>query len=151
VVVLTPGAGDEVQSVKAGLMEMADVFVLNKADRDGASAARIDLERSVHHLPPDAWKPPIVETVASADQGTEAVWDAICRHRRHLVESGALAERQQRLIRLALRGIVDAELLQRVDGLLGGDQVAASFSQLQSGETNFADAARELLASLLRA
>ena len=84
VVVMTPGAGDEVQAVKAGLMEMADVFVLNKADRDGTQAARLDLERAVQHLPPGAWRPPIVETVASEDRGIAAVWDAIESHRTQL-------------------------------------------------------------------
>jgi LAO/AO transport system kinase len=150
VVVMNPGAGDEVQAVKAGLMEMADVFALNKADRDGAAAARLDLERAVNHLPKDAWHPPIVETVASDDRGTDALWDAIASHRRYLAESGRLVERQQRLLRLALQGIIDAELAQRAGALLAGDDFARALPQLQSGELDLESASRDLLARLLR-
>jgi len=149
VVVMTPGTGDEVQSVKAGLMEVADVFVLNKADRDGAGSARLDIERAVHHLPAGAWKPPVVETVASADRGTDAVWEAIAKHRQHLVDAGELVRRQQRLLRLALRGLIDAELQQRTDALLGSDDFPSMLTRLQSGDSGLGDASRDLLARLL--
>jgi LAO/AO transport system kinase len=151
VVVMTPGTGDEVQSVKAGLMEMADVFVLNKADRDGASAARLDIERAVHHLPAGAWRPPVVETVASEDRGTDAVWDAIASHRRHLVESGEMPRRQQRLLRLALHGLIDVELVQRTNALLASDDFSTVVARLQSGDADLGSATRDLLARLLRA
>jgi LAO/AO transport system kinase len=150
VVVMNPGAGDEVQAVKAGLMEMADVFVLNKADRDGTSAARLDLERAVNHLPNDAWHPPIVETVASEDRGTDAVWDAIALHRQHLVDCGEMALRQQRLLKLALHGLIDADLARRTDALLASGEFAGALPQLLSGELDLASASRDLLAQLLR-
>jgi LAO/AO transport system kinase len=150
VVVMTPGTGDEVQSVKAGLMEMADVFVLNKADRDGASQARLDIERAVHHLPANAWRPPVVETVASEDRGTDAVWDAIAQHRQHLLDSGEMAGRQQRLLRLALHGLIDAELQQRTNALLASDDFASALNRLQSGDADLGSATRDLLARLLR-
>lgn len=149
VVVMNPGTGDEVQAVKAGLMEMADVFVLNKADREGTPAARLDLERAVNHLPKDAWHPPIVETVASEDKGTDAVWDAIARHRRHLQDSGQMASRQQRLVRLALRGLVDAELSRRIDATFASDDLGRALPRLLSGELDLDSAARELLERLL--
>ena len=149
VVVMNPGAGDEVQAVKAGLMEMADVFVLNKADRDGAAAARLDLARAVNHLPKDAWHPPIVETVASEDRGTDEVWSAIAAHRAHLVEAGQLAQRQQRLLKLALHGLVDAELARRSTAALASEDFARALPQLQAGELDIDAAARELLARLL--
>jgi len=150
VVVMTPGTGDEVQSVKAGLMEMADVFVLNKADRDGASCARLDIERAVHHLPASAWKPPVVETVASEDRGTDGVWDAIARHRKHLIDSGEMVRRQQRLLRLALHGLIDADLQQRTNSLLASDEFSSVLSHLQSGDCDLGGATRDLLARLLR-
>jgi len=149
VVVMTPGTGDEVQSVKAGLMEMADVFVLNKADRDGASAARLDIERAVHHLPAGAWRPPVVETVASEDRGTDALWGAIARHRQHLVESGEMVQRQQRLLRLALHGLIDAELMQRTNALLASVEFSSVLARLQSGDSDLGGATRDLLARLL--
>ncbi len=149
VVVMNPGAGDEVQAVKAGLMEMADVFVLNKADRDGAAAARLDLARAVNHLPKDAWHPPIVETVASEDRGTDDVWSAIAAHRAHLVEAGQLAQRQQRLLKLALHGLIDAELARRSTAALASEDFARALPQLQAGELDIDAAARDLLARLL--
>jgi len=146
VVVLNPGAGDEIQAVKAGLMEMADVFVLNKADHDGATAARLDIERAVQFLPQGAWKPPIVETVASEDRGTDEVWAAIRLHRQHLVDEGTMQRRQQRLLLLALRGLLDAELQRRVSGVLSGTDVGALLSQVQAGSLELGSAARDLLA-----
>ena len=146
VVVLNPGAGDEIQAVKAGLMEMADVFVLNKADHDGAAAARLDIERAVQFLPHDAWHPPIVETVASEDRGTQEVWEAIRSHRRHLADTGTLLERQQRLLRLALRGLLDAELQRRLSVALSADDVPAMVSRIQEGHLPIGHAAGELLA-----
>lgn len=150
VVVMNPGAGDEVQAVKAGLMEMADVFVLNKADRDGAAAARLDLARAVNHLPKDAWHPPIVETVASEDRGTDDVWSAIAAHRAHLVEAGQLAQRQQRLLKLALHGLIDAELARRSTAALASEDFARALPRLQAGDLDIETAARDLLARLLR-
>jgi LAO/AO transport system kinase len=150
VVVMTPGTGDEVQSVNAVLMEMADVFVLNKADRDGASQARLDIERAVHHLPAGVWRPPVIETVASEDRGTDGVWDAIVRHRQHLVDTGGMARRQQRLLRLALRGLIEAELQQRTDALLGSEDFVSVLDRLQSGDADLGGATRDLLARLLR-
>ena len=149
VVVLNPGAGDEVQAVKAGLMEMADVFVLNKADRDGTQAARLDIERAVNHLPAGAWRPPIVETVASEDRGTDEVWAAIGAHRQHLVDTGTLALREQRLLKLALRGLLEATLNARVGALLGSDDFAAMLVRLQAGESDLRTAGDALLARLL--
>jgi LAO/AO transport system kinase len=149
VVVLNPGAGDEVQAVKAGLMEMADVFVLNKADRDGTQAARLDIERAVNHLPAGAWRPPIVETVASEDRGTDEVWAAIGAHRQHLVDTGTLSLREQRLLKLALRGLLEATLNARVDALLGSADSVGALSRLQAGESDIGSAAELLLARLL--
>jgi LAO/AO transport system kinase len=148
VVVLNPGAGDEVQAVKAGLMEMADVFVLNKADRDGAQAARLDIERAVNHMAADAWRPPIVETVASEDRGTHAVWAAIGTHRRHLADTGTLAQREQRLLKLALRGLLEATLSARVGTLLGSADLTATLARIQTGESTLQAAGDALLARL---
>lgn len=149
VVVLNPGAGDEVQAVKAGLLEMADVFVLNKADRDGAQAALLDLERTVQHLPAGAWRPPILQTVASEDRGIDEVWAAIAAHRAHLAQTGALAQRQQRLLRLALRGLVTARLAARVEATLAAAEFAQLVEAVQSGASDLGRAGDELLARAL--
>ena len=148
VVVLNPGAGDEVQAVKAGLLEMADVFVINKADREGTQATRLDLERTVSQLPHGAWRPPILETVASEDRGIEEVWEAIEAHRAHLQETGTMAQRQQRLLRLALRRLVLAQLEDRVDALMKSSEFAARVDAVQAGQSDLGAVGGYLLAQI---
>ena len=149
VVVTNPGAGDEVQAVRAGLLEMADVFVINKADREGTQSARLDLERTVQHLPDGAWRPPIVETVASEDRGIDEVWGAINAHRAYLQESGLLRLRQQRLLRLALRGLVSAQLQARVTAALDEEGFSALLDRIQTRETSLGQAGAEVLEGVL--
>jgi LAO/AO transport system kinase len=148
VVVLNPGAGDEVQAVKAGLLEMADVFVINKADREGTQATRLDLERTVSQLPPGAWRPPILEAVASEDRGTDEVWRAIATHRAHLQQTGAMAQRQQRLLRLALRRLVLAQLESRVDAVMQSEEFARRVDAVHAGTSNLGVVGAELQASV---
>lgn len=100
VVVLVPESGDSVQAMKAGLMEIADIFVLNKADRDGAQRAVQELETILHLRPAAPWNPPVVSTVASTGKGIEAVWKKIQGHRDFLAHDDRLAaKRKQRLAR----------------------------------------------------
>ena len=89
VVVLVPGLGDDIQAIKAGIMEIADIFVINKADREGVDR----VERELHALltlpgAPQGWTPPVVKTVASRGQGVEELQDAVERHRTHLASDG---------------------------------------------------------------
>jgi LAO/AO transport system kinase len=95
VVVLTPGWGDGVQAAKAGILEIGDVFVVNKADRAGVADTVADL-RSMLALGDVDWDPPIVETVAARGEGIDAVWDAIASHREHLGPAGLAAGRAAR-------------------------------------------------------
>jgi LAO/AO transport system kinase len=83
VVTIVPGSGDEVQALKAGIMEIADIFVVNKADREGAdrTAASIEAMLSLHPFPEDAWRPPIVRTEATTGKGIADLWSAIERFR----------------------------------------------------------------------
>jgi len=96
VVVVNPGWGDEVQANKAGLLEIADVLVVNKADRPGAAATVRDLERMLHLGAAKDWLPPVLMTVATDGSGLEALWDAVLRHRHHLARSGEGAARRAR-------------------------------------------------------
>ncbi|HYW24954.1 MAG TPA: methylmalonyl Co-A mutase-associated GTPase MeaB [Terriglobales bacterium] len=88
VVVLTPGSGDGVQMIKAGIMEIADVFVVNKADMSGAQKTVQEIRSMLHMGPKVAWRPPIVLTVASRGEGAEEVLEAVAGHREHLEISG---------------------------------------------------------------
>src|SRR5207237_8091284 len=94
-VVVNPGWGDAVQAAKAGLLEIADLFVVNKADRDGAAETVRDLEFMLDlSMPPKGethWRPPIVKTVASRGEGLDELWEAIGAHRAFLEAGGGLA------------------------------------------------------------
>jgi LAO/AO transport system kinase len=100
VVVLAPGMGDAVQMAKAGILEIADVFVVNKADRDGAHDVVRELRQMLHLGAARDWGPPVLTTTASQGEGLDALWEAIEDHRTHLEASGALYEkRRARLVR----------------------------------------------------
>ncbi len=96
VVVVNPGWGDAVQAAKAGLLEIADVFVVNKADRPGAADAARDLAAILSLRGPTGWVPPVVETVATTGAGVGALWDALRSHREHLLATGELGARRER-------------------------------------------------------
>ena len=100
VVVLAPGWGDAVQMAKAGILEVADLFVVNKAERDGAAEAVRDLKQMLQMGPARDWDPPVLTTTATEREGVQAAWDAIEEHRSHLERSGTLAaRRRERLLR----------------------------------------------------
>jgi LAO/AO transport system kinase len=114
VVVLNPKWGDSVQANKAGLLETADIFVINKADMPGARETRRDLEQMLDLSAPSAWRPPIIDTVATTGDGVKELWDVIEAHQRHLDEGGTLertrAERLSREFRLVLAARLDREV-----------------------------------------
>ena len=120
-VVVNPGWGDAVQASKAGLLEVADVFVVNKADREGAAATRRDLEGMLDlgDRPAGAWRPPVLEAVATTGRGVEEVWAAVAQHKAHLEATGELARRRERRLVEELRSIVARRLEERARQLLG--------------------------------
>jgi len=100
VVVVNPGWGDSIQAAKAGLLEIGNIFVVNKADRPGAHEAVTDLNRMLDAGPERAWRPPVVTTIATDGTGLEELLTAIAEHRRHLVGTGALDQlRRNRALR----------------------------------------------------
>ncbi len=115
VVVLNPGWGDAVQAAKAGLMEIADVFVVNKADRPGTKETVREV-KAMLQMSDAAFKPEIIETVAVKNEGIDELWDAIGRHRTYQEENGSLTARRRRRINRELREIVAERLRQRLAG-----------------------------------
>jgi LAO/AO transport system kinase len=110
VVVVNPGWGDAVQANKAGLLEIADLFVINKADRPGTDETRRDLDRMLDLTSPEGWRPPVLATTAATGGGVEELWSAITAHREHLTTTGELEPRRA--------GRVQAELVRIVAALL---------------------------------
>jgi LAO/AO transport system kinase len=97
-VLLAPGMGDAIQVAKAGILEIADIFVVNKADRDGADTTARDLRQMMslgEKRDPDAWTPPILKAVASRNEGIDAIVEAIDRHHDWLVSTGGLDARRR--------------------------------------------------------
>jgi LAO/AO transport system kinase len=124
VVVLNPGWGDSVQANKAGLMEIADIFVINKADRKGVEETRRDVEQMLElsDLAHDAWRPPIIATVGNTGEGVPTLWEAIAEHRGVIEASGELVQRRQFRLREELREIVARRLEQRAREICTGDR-----------------------------
>lgn len=146
-VVVTPGWGDAMQANKAGLLEVADVFVVNKADRPGVREARRDLEQMLDLSSARPWRPPIVETVAAAGgQGVDELWAAVGRHREHLQATGELAARRQARLGQELRRVVTAELLRRAEAVAAGGDFADAVAAIGNGDLDPYEAAERLLA-----
>ena len=132
VVVVNPGWGDAVQANKAGLLEIADVFVINKADREGLTDTRRDLEHMLDLSALDGWRPPIVETVATTGQGLGDLAGAVAGHRRHLEAEGRLAARRAERSAVELRRIVAERIDQRAGRLCAGPDFDALQQQVMA-------------------
>jgi len=129
VVVVTPGWGDGVQVAKAGLLEIGDVFVVNKADRPAVGETVGDLERMLEMGGDLPWRPPVLAVVATTGEGVEAVWEAVQLHRRYLTTSGLLASRRTARILAAFEAAVRAGLRERTRRVMqdgDGEGVAAA-------------------------
>ena len=120
VVVVNPGWGDAVQANKAGLLEVADVLVINKADRPGVEETERDLVAMLDMSDLGGWRPPIVRTIASTGEGTADLWDAIAAHRAYLEGNGLLTERRSRRMAEEVERIVARRLEHRARQLCSG-------------------------------
>jgi LAO/AO transport system kinase len=147
VVVVNPGWGDAVQAAKAGLLEIADVFVVNKSDRPGAAEAERDLAGILGMAGgrDPAWTPPIVRTVATTGDGIVDLQAAIAGHRAHLESSGGLADRRAARIDAELQAILVARLLERVSASNGADRLATRRAAVLAREVDPWSATDDLL------
>jgi LAO/AO transport system kinase len=145
VVVMTPGWGDAVQANKAGLMEVADLFVINKSDRAGARETRRDLELMLEMSTFEGWVPPIIETVATEGKGIQEVFEAIESHREYLESSGLGQKRREARILEELTRIVRAEVNRRVDQLISDPSFEAKKAEMMSGGIDPYSLASDLL------
>jgi LAO/AO transport system kinase len=149
-VLLAPGMGDGIQAAKAGILEIGDVYVVNKADRDGADTLRREL-RSMLALAERGegdWKPPIVKTVASKPEGLDEVVTEIDRHHGWLESNGELAVRRTRRARDEIEAIAVTALRSRWGDVHGRSELDDLAAQVAAGETDPYAAAETLLAEL---
>jgi LAO/AO transport system kinase len=128
VVVLVPGMGDDIQAIKAGIMEIGDIFVINKADRDGVYATEKELEALLSLTSrSDAWDPPIVKTVATENQGIPALAEAIDKFRQTQLSAPTSSERRRAIARWRIVELLRERLLARV---LASDASVAMLERL---------------------
>src|SRR5690242_17125213 len=127
-VVMVPGMGDDIQSMKAGLMEIGDVFVLNKSDREGADRLEQQLNAMLSLvMPRDGWHPPVVRTVASESKGIDVLAVTIEKFRKHFEDSGDRKRKHIEHWKQRLMELLESRLLQRA---LGGANGEAKLTQL---------------------
>jgi LAO/AO transport system kinase len=146
IVTLVPGTGDEVQALKAGIMEIADIFVVNKADREGADrlVSSIEANLSLHAYGPDDWRPPILKTVATANEGVPELVETIDRFRAHTDRT----RERRRLARseYRLRELIAQRFLSHLEAhVLAPGELAAVVNRIAAREIDPHSAARALI------
>jgi LAO/AO transport system kinase len=151
VVVVNPGWGDSVQANKAGLLEIADIFVINKADRPGVDQTRRDLEQMLElsDFAKDAWQPTIVTTVGTTGEGADGLWHAIDEHRQHATADGSLAKRRDQRLRNELRAIIVRRLEHRAREICNGDRWEEIQNEMLSRSRDPWSSADEMLHGIL--
>jgi LAO/AO transport system kinase len=151
VVVEAPGMGDDVQALKAGLMEIADVLVVNKADRPGAAqtarALEMVIDRNLPHgeAGENAWRPSIYQTIALDGTGVPQVLEALAAHRQHLHTTGLWDRREQARVETELLNVLQKELLDRLLARVGQEQIHAWVARIAAREVDVYTATRSIL------
>ncbi len=148
IVVVNPGWGDSIQANKAGLMEIADIFVINKSERPGADDTRRDIQQMLELSSIGSWEPPIVMTVGTTGEGTADLWEQIGNHRRHLTKSGELVARRAQRARTEFNEILLRSIEARVVSLSGGALSESLHEQLEAREIDPYEAVEQLMNSL---
>ncbi len=147
VLALMPGSGDSIQALKAGVMEIPDVIVVNKAEHPLTDTMVREVRTALSLGPAGDWKVPIVKAVASKGEGIDDVLAAIDKHRAHVEETGTLQERRARNLRSEVLGLAAARMRRELEGRIAEDPaVAALLERVVRRETDPASAAAELLA-----
>src|SRR6266545_3838597 len=151
IVVLVPGTGDEVQALKAGIMEIADIFVINKADRDGADrlAQSVAAMLALQAFQPGDWRPPILKTEATTGTGVPELIDAIAKFRAH--SEAARATRQRARQEYRLRDLLSHRFLQLVEETLPAGELQRVIDGIAAREVDPYSAATEIMNRVRRA
>jgi GTPase len=149
-VLLAPGMGDAIQAVKAGILEIADIFVVNKADRDGADATHRDIQSMIAlgERAPGEWRPQVVRAVAAQSKGVDDVVAAIAKHRAWLAEHGQLQVRRERRASADVEHIALGTLRARLGSVREGTALPALAAEVAAGRLDPYAAAARLLDGL---
>ena len=149
VVVLVPEAGDAIQAMKAGILEIADIFVINKADREGADAVAEDLKQMLRLNPKhEWWEVPVLTTEAINNAGIDELYEGIKNHRKALEEAGQLDIRRKAQRRAEFLQVVERSVRERILALINkNEQLMASLERVEQGKIDPYSATDDLLAS----
>ena len=147
IVVSVPGMGDDVQAIKAGMMEIADIHVVNKADRPDANKTVRELKGMLRlgGMPQSGWRTPVLETIAHDGTGVSELVDAIERHRAWLEESGELRRRERRAVRARITALAKEFLTEQLAEPGGGDALERAIDDVCSRRLDPRTAARQLV------
>ena len=151
VVLLAPGMGDAIQAAKAGILEIGDVYVVNKADREGADAAIRDLRHMLtlgERRQPGDWRPPVVRLVAATGEGLDELTEALDKHRSWLADTGQLQWRRRRRAAEEIEAIAVTALRERMGDLRGGDLLDELAERVVDGDTDPYAAADQLVTAV---
>jgi len=135
-VVMAPGMGDDIQAMKAGIMEIGDLFIINKADRDGADRTATQVESVLHLSMTTGWNPPVLKVSAELNTGIDSVVDTIERHRAHLVASGKLDALKIRMAKLDVLEILKARLADTMKQQLDQPAVQVELEKVASKQSD---------------
>ena len=147
VVVLVPGMGDDIQAIKAGIMEIGDIFVVNKADRPGADKTVTEVQMMMSLVEEHGeWIPPIVKTVAKAAVGIEDLSEAIVSHHEFLITSGELDRRNRERVRIRVETLLKEKFMDRmIGGTISNDEYDDVLESVLRKDSNPNDAAETML------
>lgn len=151
IVLLAPGMGDGIQAAKAGILEIGDIFVVNKADREGADATVRDIRHMISlgdRTEPGLWRPPVVKTVAQQSQGIDEVIESIEKHTSWMRESGALRDRRIRRAGDEIESIALQALRAKMGDLRHGNGVDELAAAVVDGTSDPYAAADQIVAAL---
>lgn len=148
VVVEAPGLGDDIQAIKAGILEIADVLVVNKADREDASATIAALEMNLNLKPKAAndWRPPVLRTIAIKGEGVELVLDWIGKHRAYLESEHRIDSKERARLRAELELVVQREMMARIFHGVNSARIESMVDKIVARELDVYKAAEQLMA-----
>ncbi len=124
--VMVPGLGDDIQAIKAGIMEIGDVFAVNKADREGANRTQVEIEMMLEYNH-SQWKPPVTQVVALHNKGIDDLYDNIIKHLNYLETTGQLIEKRQQNSELEIIDLIQRDLMER---LVGNEEKRTTISEM---------------------
>jgi LAO/AO transport system kinase len=139
VLVTIPGLGDDIQAIKAGILEIADVFVINKADREGVERTLKDLQMMLSIGEHGEWLPPVLKTVAAREEGIDRLLAEIERHQEYLAASGEIERRRRSHLRLRVETILKERVVAAADRVLGVDREVERGHQRKTDPYRVAD------------